>query len=203
MAIFLDALPLGFLTVVNTNLTYGKMLNAGIPLKAYGCRTMVANWWEERINLDAHLPMARGISLPTRDLDVDTHVMACETSPKWRQDHPSVTVSTYSDMTDQAWLDEKSRLVHRAQTADQRRRLEGTTTMRRVNVPGSTITPEWLSRQFHDPHKTRFKSVYMRDYCHPELEATIASCTRRPVADAPRRPWTQGTWGPGWPASKK
>lgn len=202
IAIFHDALPLGFLTVMNTTLTSSKMLNAGIPFKAYGCRTMVANWWEERINLEAHLPRARGITQPTRELDVDTHVMACETSPKWRQDHPSVTMSTYSDMTDQAWLDEKSRLVHRRQTADQRRRLEGTMAMRGVKVPGSTVTREWLSRQFHEPHKTRFKTVYMRDDCHPELEATIASCARRAVSDAPRRRWTQGTWIPGWRASK-
>jgi hypothetical protein len=164
---------------------------------------MVSNWWEERINLEAHLPRSRGISPATRELDVDTHVMAAETSPKWRQDLPSVTVSTYSAMTDQAWLDEKNRLTRKAHTAEQRRRLEGTTSMGRVNVPGSTVTPGWLSRQFHDPHKTRFKSIYMRDYCHPELEAIVASCTRRQVADAPRRPWTQGAWVPGWPEGSK
>jgi hypothetical protein len=174
------------------------MLDAGIPLKSYGSRTMVGNWWEERINLTAHLPATRGTKPTTRDLDVDVHVMAAETSPKWRQDEPSVSASTYSDMTNQGWLDEKARLTRKSQTAEMRRRLEGTASMSRVNVAGSTVTPIWLSRQFVDPHKTRFKTTYMRDYCRPELEETVATCTKRTIPDSPRRLWTEGTWKPGW-----
>jgi hypothetical protein len=110
------------------------MLSAGIPLKAYGSRTMVGNWWEERIDLNAHLPKTRGVNPTTRDLDVDVHVMAAETSPKWRQNEPSVTVTTYEAMTDPALLDGKSHLTRKIQTAEKRRRLDGTGAMARVNV---------------------------------------------------------------------
>jgi hypothetical protein len=174
------------------------MLSGGVPLKTYGCRTMVGNWWEERVNMNAHLPTTRAITPRTRDLDVDTHVMAAETSPKWRQDEPPVTSTTYRDMTSQARLDEKERLALRIQTADMRRRLEGTAAMVRSAVPASTVTPVWLSRQFHDPHKTRFKTVYMRDFSRPEMEDKVASCARRQLPDTPRRSWTEGTWIPGW-----
>jgi hypothetical protein len=179
------------------------MLNAGIQLKAYGSRTMVANWWEERINLEAHLPKKRGITPATRDLDLDVHVMACETSPKWRQEEPSVQTTTYDDMTDQVWLDEKNHLMRKTRTAEARRRLEGAVSMRQVNVPSSTTTPQWLFTQFHDPHKTRFRSIYMRDYCKPELESTLGSGATRTLPDVPRRPWTVGTWTPGWGNSNK
>jgi hypothetical protein len=180
-----------------------QMLSAGIPLKSYGCRTMVGNWFEERISLEAHLPKSRGVRPAVRDLDVDVHVMAAETSPKWRQDEPPEARTTYQAMTDRAWLDGGARLARRAQTAEVRRRLEGSAALRQVSVAGSTATPRWLSTQFHDPHKTRFRSVYARDYGRPEWEAASRAAAAQTVADTPRRLWTDGTWTPGWAASNK
>jgi hypothetical protein len=173
------------------------MTAGGTPLKAYGCRTMVSNWWEERINLETHLPTARGVATPTIDMDVDTHVWARETSPKWRMDEPSVAVTTYDDMTNPDQLDAKSQHVRRIATADRRRRLEGTITMTAVNVPGSTITPALQSTLFHDPHKCRLKSVYMHDYCNPEFEMTMSRAPPR-TAETPTRKMTDGSWIPGW-----
>jgi hypothetical protein len=158
---------------------------------------MVNNWWEERINLDAHLPAARGVRTPTADLDVDTHVYAHETSPKWRMDEPSVTITTYQDMTSPDLLDAKSQHVRRIATTERRRRLEGTIAMTAVHVPGSTLTPTHQSTLFHDPHKRRLKTVYRRDYCNPEFEMTM-SRTPPSTAETPKRIMTQGSWIPGW-----
>jgi hypothetical protein len=136
-------------------------------------------------------------------MDLEVHVMAKETSPKWRQDDPSVTVSTYQDMTDQVWLDQKSHLTRKIHTAEARRRLEGTATMSRVNVPGSTVTMRWLSTEFYDPHKTRFKSIYMKDYCNPGFEATLSSRATPTIPDTPTRSALVGTWTPGWKSANK
>ena len=172
-------------------------------LKSFGSRTLVGNWWEERITLEAQWDKKERGPLATRDMDIDTHIHAYEECPKWRMSSESVKSTSYQDDTNPERLEERQRLQQRVRTAEKRRRLEGTVTVARSGRPGATETPAMLSRQFIDPHKVRMKTVYMKTISNAARPAT-ATETAPETPAAPERPVrvrhgiTDSTWNPSW-----
>ncbi|OHT02111.1 hypothetical protein TRFO_07312 [Tritrichomonas foetus] len=183
------------------SLTYSKIKNimaCACNLKNYGSRTLVGNWFEERITLDKHFGPG---SLQLKDMDLECQVKPFEVCPKWEMDHPSIKTSQYQEDTDIRHLEERNQIHRRINTANARRRLQGTGTLALEGIPGSTCTPSQLTHQFIDPHKMRFKTTYQKAYCRPETEMrcrgpgkTGAATSRMP----PRIACTDSTWSPGW-----
>lgn len=162
---------------------------------------MIGNWWEERITLEDHLPPQYGEkTFRTREMSVDVHVKCFEECPKMKFDTPSVTTSQYTEDTKPELLEERDRLRRRIDTANKRKRLEGTRTLAVQNRPGTTQTPQMLSRQFIDPNKVRMKTVYQKSFNRPENTATTNRCAtpRRCQPMPPRYAMTDSTWSPGW-----
>ena len=171
-------------------------------LKNYGCRTLLGNWYEERIALDKHY---ENKNVKTRDVTVECHIQPTEESPKWEMDYPLVTKSQYQVDTDPDLLKEQRCIQRRIRTANQRRRLQGTVTMAEEAMPGSTETPEFLSHEFIDPHKVRMKTTYEKAYCRPQTSRAISrGYLFDPITNVrpdvkPRYACTDSTWQPGWP----
>ncbi|OHT02129.1 hypothetical protein TRFO_30890 [Tritrichomonas foetus] len=169
-------------------------------MKNYGTRTLVGNWYEERITLDAHQKLKNPNSeLRTRDMTVDVHIKANEEAPKMFMNEPFKGKTTYSHDTSPKRLEKRSEILARIYTADHRRRLQGTASMAQETLPGSTMTSNLLSHQFHDPNKTRFKTVYQKSYNIPEFEAT-RSANRTAITNSrpPRITALTDTWDPTW-----
>lgn len=168
-------------------------------LKNYGCRTLVDNWYEQRIALEKHFGDK---NVATKDMTIECHIKPSEENAKWEMDFPPVTRSQYQDDTDISHLEERNEIHRRINTANRRRRLQGTATMAEETIPGSTMTPRLLTHQFYDPHKTRFKTTYQKAYCRPETTfARSRGMTRKqsPRANVkPRYGCTDSTWSPGW-----
>lgn len=174
-------------------------MSCACNLKNYGCRTLVDNWYEQRIALEKHFG---DTGVQTKDMTVECHIKPSEENPKWEMDYPPVTRSQYQDDTDISHLEERNNIHRRIHTADRRRRLQGTATMAQEIVPGSTLTPRYLTHQFEDPNKTRFKTTYQKAYCRPETSFYRTRGTnsqQSPRAKVkPRYACTDSTWSPGW-----
>ena len=167
---------------------------SGLQLKNYGVRTMVGNWYEERIMLDKY---SRGY-LQVKDMTLEKHVKPNESTPKWEMDFPSVTTSQYQEDTDIRRLEERGDLQRRVQRLEARRRLQGTGLIAAEAIPGSTCTQHLLPTQFIDPNKTRHKTEYQRAYCGPDTTQRLQSPRRMSPRRAvtPRIGITTGHWRP-------
>ena len=173
-------------------------------LKAYGCRTMVGNWWEERIMMEAQSQVRKEPPVPMRERTVDYHIRANEECPKWQMNDATIKTSAYMDDTNPERLEERNRLLHRKELAERRRRLEGTQAITQSGMPGSTITPSMLSKEFIDPSKVRMKTVYMKTFGDKPFESTRSSGINQFYQPSmpPRRTVTESTWVPGWGTRK-
>jgi hypothetical protein len=166
-------------------------------LKNYGTRTLIGNWWEERVTLESYLPKYDR-PRPVRDLTVDVHVRAKHENPKMFFDEPFQQETTYQFDTNPDRLEERSVLKSRGLKLESRRRLAGTNTMALESQPGSTKTPQLLSKQFHDPNKVRHKTVNQKAYNNPEFETTRGRL-RSAETVKPRITALTESWdGPGW-----
>ena len=169
-------------------------------LKNYGTRTLVGNWFEERITLDAHQKMKdpNAAPLQIRDMTVDVHIKANEEAPKMFVNEPFVGKTTYAHDTKPKRLERRNEMIARIYTAEKRRRMDGVGGM--PNEPGSTITPTMLPTQFYDPYKTRYKTTYQKSYNIPEFE-TIRGTRVTNISTSsipPRMTAMTETWVPGW-----
>ena len=168
-----------------------------MTLKNYGCRTLIGNWWEERI-----VEQTRHPDIQIRDMTVDLHQPADEETPKMLFNAPQDFSTSYKIDNDPSRISEQARLQRRLTTAENRHRLQGTKTIDRANTPGGTQTPSFLTKQFIDPHKQRLKTVYQKSYCRPELIASMTKPTfdeQQPNQQTIRRhSITESSWKPGW-----
>lgn len=169
-------------------------------LKNYGCRTLLGNWYEERIALNKHFGEG---TLKTRDLDYEKHIKPHQESPKWEMDWPAIKTSQYQDDTAQWRLDERDAIKRRINTANRRRRLQGTAVIAEEGNPGSTITAQFLTHQFQDPNKVRMKTTYQKAFGRPETAMVRSrglgyNTSAIPKSNSPRRGITESTWSPGW-----
>jgi hypothetical protein len=167
-------------------------------LKNYGIRTLVGNWFEERVTVNAYLGQ-HAVPKEVKDLDIDVHVSVKDENPGMLMDAPSVTQSSYSYATLPALLEQRNRVRSQLQTVESRRRLTGTTSLSTSALPGATLTPSLLPKQFHDPNKTRYSSCYRKHYARPEFEA-IRGLSRRDMSSVPRITALTETWDPTWQA---
>jgi hypothetical protein len=167
-----------------------------VALKNYGMRTLVANWFEERVNLDAYHEK-RGTPVPIADLSVDVHVPASSQNPGMVFDVPCDMITTYGDATAPERLEEQSGNQRRLAKSNARKRLSGAASLSATVVPGSTITPTLLSRQFYDPLKQRHSTTYNKHYGRPEFEA-IRGNSQRTESSKPRITALTDTWDPSW-----
>ena len=183
---------------------YVKATKMASNLKSYGCRTMVGNWWEERIMMEAQSEVRKEPPVPMRDRTVDYHIRANEECPKWQMNDASIKTSAYMDDTNPERLVERDRLLRRKEIAERRRRLEGTTTITQSGMPGATITPSMLSKEFIDPNKVRMKTVYMKTFGDKPFESTTSRGINQFYQPSmpPRRTVTESTWVPGWGTRK-
>lgn len=161
----------------------------------------MGNWFEERVTLNAHQTNQNKPALQIRDLTVDVHVKAFEENPKMRMNEPFQKQSSYAVDTAISRLNERAEIQKRIQTATRRQRLDGTVSMSRSAAPGSTLTSTMLGKQFHDPNKTRYNTVYRKSFNQPDFE-TIR--TQRMAsqqvgrAEGPKIKATDSTWKPSW-----
>lgn len=170
-------------------------------LKNYGTRTLVGNWFEERVTLNAHYANQNKPVPPTREMTVDIHVKAFQENPKMRMEDPFQKQSSYAIDTAIGRLNDRADIQKRIQTATRRQRLDGTVSMSRSAMPGSTFTPTMLGRQFHDPQKTRYNTVYRKSYNQPDFETirTQRIATQQAGrAEGPKIKATDSTWKPNW-----
>jgi hypothetical protein len=71
--------------------------------------------------------------------------------------------------------------------------------MAQESQPGSTLTPQLLSKQFHDPNKVRHKTIYQKAFNNPEFETTRGIRMRSAETVKPRMTALTESWdGPGW-----
>lgn len=167
-----------------------------LALKNYGMRTLVANWFEERVNLDAYHEK-RGTPMPITDLSVDVHVPVNSENPGMVLDTPCDMITTYGDATAPERLEEQSRNHHRLAKSNGRKRLSGAASLSATVIPGSTVTPVLLSKQFYDPLKQFHSTTYMDHYGRPEFEA-IRGKSQRTQSTGPRITALTDTWDPSW-----
>lgn len=169
-------------------------------MKNYGTRTLIGNWYEERLTLEAYEKAKNpNHQFQTRDLTVDLHINANEESPKMISDGPTKYKTAYMRETSLKKLAKRDEVRSRIYTSNCRRNLQGTMSMTNETLPGSTNTPTLLPHQFYDPYKTRFKTIYQKSYNRPEFEA-IRGTLRNTNDDtrANRISQTKGSWDPTW-----
>ena len=141
-------------------------------MKNYGTRTLIGNWYEDRLTLEAYEKEKNpGHQFQTRDLTVDLHIKANEESPKMIFDGQTKYKTAYMRETSLKKLEKRDEIRSLIYSRNARRNLQGTMSMANEALPGSTITPSYLPHQFYDPYKTRFKTVYQKSYNRPEFEA--------------------------------
>lgn len=168
-------------------------------MKNYGTRTLIGNWYEERITLEAYEKKKNpDYELKTRDMTIDLHINANEENPKMMLDTPFEGETTYAIETSKQKLEKRNELRNRIYTANHRRRLEGTRSIAQESLPGSTITPNFLSKQFYDPNKTRYKTVYMKSYNRPEFESIRGTLQTSQESTRPRVNALTDHWNPTW-----
>lgn len=164
-------------------------------LKNFGTRTLVGNWFEERVTLESHFAQ-RGTTISPRDMTVDVHISAKDECPKMDLSMPFEKETSYTFDTHPRRIEERNAIKRKIDTANQRRRLTGTRSIAQASHPGTTATPTYLSRQFIDPNKTRFKTTYLKSYNRPEFEATRGLSTYQQTRDKPRMTQLDTTWTP-------
>lgn len=169
-------------------------------MKNYGTRTLIGNWYEDRLTLEAYEKQKNpDHQFQTRDLTVDLHIKANEESPKMISGGPTKYKTAYMRETSLKKLEKRDEIRSLIYSRNCRRNLQGTTTMANESLPGSTITPSILPHQFYDPYKTRFKTVYQKSYNRPEFEAIRGQTTTNTTESfANRASQTKGSWDPTW-----
>ena len=161
-------------------------------MKAYGSRTLVGNWWEERQNLEAYC----GRPVPLSEQTIDLHVSAKRKNPDLVYTDNTPKRSAYSEDTDPANLEQQKRLNKKLENLQRRKLLVGS--LPNPKAPKETLTTEQLSTRFYDPQKTRYKTVYQKTYNHPEFETIramrAASPSQQPTHIDARKETLDLTW---------
>jgi hypothetical protein len=167
-----------------------------LQLKNYGVRTLMGNWFEERQNLKSYV-QRNSTPLDIRDMSVDVHIACRSENPPLDPEVPREMITTYGESTDRRQLEVRDRNLQRLRTSDARKRLSNSVSLCATTIPGSTITPVLLSRQFIDPNQVWHSTSYEAHYGRPEFEA-IRGSSLRAENTRPRMTALTETWDPTW-----